>query len=200
MIWIEMPEKILDQNYWDSQYQAGKTAWDLGLVSPPIKKYFDEVEDKNLSILIPGGGNSYEAEYLLHQGFTNITVVDIAPSLVEKLKEKFQGESKIKILLGDFFKHQGAYDMIVEQTFFCALPPAMRPQYVSKMHQLLKQDALLVGLLFNRTFEGGPPFGGNKVDYENLFQSAFHFLHFDTCHNSIGPRALSELWIELKKI
>jgi methyl halide transferase len=94
-----MPEKILDQNYWDSQYQAGKTGWDLGMVSPPIKKYFDEVEDKNLSILIPGGGNSYEAEYLLHQGFTDITVVDIAPSLVEKLKEKFQGESKIKILL-----------------------------------------------------------------------------------------------------
>lgn len=194
-----MQEQILDQSYWDSQYQAGKTGWDLGLVSPPIKKYFDEVGDKNLSILIPGGGNSYEAEYLLQQGFTNITVVDIAPSLVEKLKEKFQNHSGIKVLLGDFFEHQGAYDLIVEQTFFCALPPKMRPQYVLKMHQLLKQDALLVGLLFNRTFEKGPPFGGSINEYENLFSPYFHIQFMDTALNSAAPRALTELWIELKK-
>lgn len=195
-----MPEKILDQNYWDSQYQAGRTAWDLGLVSPPIKKYFDQLEDKNQSILIPGGGNSYEAEYLLQQGFTDITVVDIAPSLVEKLKEKFQGKLGIKILLGDFFEHQAAYDMIVEQTFFCALAPTMRQQYVWKMHQLLKPNALLVGLLFNRTFEGGPPFGGNINEYKTLFSPYFHLQHMATAPNSVAPRALSELWIELKKI
>lgn len=194
-----MQEKLLDQNYWDSQYQAGKTGWDLGMVSPPIKKYFDQVEDKNLSILIPGGGNSYEAEYLLLKGFTDITVVDIAPSLVEKLQEKFSGKSEIKILLGDFFEHQGAYDIIVEQTFFCALPPKMRPQYVLKMHQLLKQDALLVGLLFNRTFEGGPPFSGDINEYETLFSPYFHLQHLATAPNSVTPRALSELWIEFKK-
>lgn len=194
-----MQEKLLDQNYWDNQYQAGRTGWDLGMVSPPIKKYFDEVEDKNLSILIPGGGNSYEAEYLLQQGFTDITVVDIAPSLVEKLKKKFSGKSEIKILLGDFFEHQGAYDIVVEQTFFCALPPEMRQQYVSKMQQLLKQDALLVGLLFNRTFEGGPPFGGDINEYETLFSPYFHLQHLATAPNSVAPRALSELWIELKK-
>lgn len=194
-----MPEKILDQNYWDSQYQAGKTGWDLGMVSPPIKKYFDEVEDKNLSILIPGGGNSYEAEYLLQQGFTKITVVDIAPSLVEKIKEKFSGKSEIKILLGDFFEHQGEYDIVVEQTFFCALPPEMRQQYVSKMQALLKKDGLLVGLLFNRTFEGGPPFGGDINEYENLFSPYFHLQHLATAPNSVTPRALSELWIEFKK-
>jgi SAM-dependent methyltransferase len=195
-----MQEKILDQNYWDNQYQVGRTAWDLGLVSPPIKKYFDQLEDKNQSILIPGGGNSYEAEYLLQQGFTDITVVDIAPSLVEKLKEKFQGKLGIKILLGDFFEHQAAYDMIVEQTFFCALAPTMRQQYVWKMHQLLKPNALLVGLLFNRTFEGGPPFGGNINEYKTLFSPYFHLQHMATAPNSVAPRALSELWIELKKI
>ena len=27
----------LDQNYWDSQYQAKATGWDLGTISPPIK-------------------------------------------------------------------------------------------------------------------------------------------------------------------
>ncbi len=88
-------EKILDQNYWDTQYKTNSTGWDLGKVSPPIKEYIDKLDDKNLRILIPGCGNSYEAEYLLERGFTNITLIDIAPSLVENLQVKFQGQSAI---------------------------------------------------------------------------------------------------------
>jgi hypothetical protein len=53
----------LDQEYWDTQYISNTTGWDLGEVSPPIKSYIDTIEDKNISILIPGCGNSYEAEY-----------------------------------------------------------------------------------------------------------------------------------------
>ncbi|MBC7641686.1 MAG: thiopurine S-methyltransferase, partial [Flavobacterium sp.] len=31
----------LDQTYWDNQYKANATGWDLGQVSPPIKNYID---------------------------------------------------------------------------------------------------------------------------------------------------------------
>lgn len=189
----------LDQNYWNAQYVAQTTGWDLGEVSPPIKKHIDSIENKALRILIPGCGNSYEAEYLLQQGFTNITIIDIAPTLVEALQKKFLNNSSITIVLGDFFEHQNQYDVMIEQTFFCALPPSLRQQYVSKTHQLLSDNGLLVGLLFNRRFDKSPPFGGSKEEYELLFKSFFQFLHFDTCINSIAPRANSELWIELKK-
>ena len=146
-------EKPLDGAYWEDQYKAKTTAWDLGEVSPPIKTYIDTLENKNIRILIPGCGNSYEAEYLLEQGFTNISVIDIAPTLVEVLKQKFENNSNIQIILGDFFTHSGKYDLIIEQTFFCALPPPMRQKYVWKMHQLLADEGILAGLLFNRTFE-----------------------------------------------
>ena len=192
-------DKPLDASYWESQYKAKTTGWDLGKVSPPIQIYVDTVPDKNCSILIPGCGNSYEAEYLLEQGFTNITVVDIAPTPVAVLKEKFKNNSNIQIILGDFFEHQGKYDLIIEQTFFCALPPFMRQKYVWKMHQLLVDNGILAGLLFNRTFESGPPFGGSKEEYEMLFKDAFDFLKMDVSKNSIAPRANSELFIELKK-
>ena len=49
----------------------------------------DTIYNKEAKILIPGCGNTYEAEYLLEQGFTNITVIDIAPTLVENLKKKY---------------------------------------------------------------------------------------------------------------
>jgi SAM-dependent methyltransferase len=192
-------EKPLDKTYWDNQYQSQMTGWDLGEVSPPIKAYINSLENKNASILIPGCGNTYETEYLLQQGFSNITVIDIAPTLVEKLQEKFADNKNIKIILGDFFEHHNKYDIIIEQTFFCALPPTLRQKYVYKMHQLLNENGLLVGLLFNRSFEKNPPFGGSKEEYEKLFKDAFIFNQFDVCNNSVAPRQNTELFIEFKK-
>jgi SAM-dependent methyltransferase len=187
------------QTFWDNQYQANTTGWDLGTISPPIKNYIDTLKDKNIRILIPGCGNSYEAEYLLEQRFTNITVIDIAPTVVENLKTKFNKNLNINIILGDFFEHKGKYDLIIEQTFFCALPPEMRENYVSKMHQLLSKNGKVTGLLFNRTFESSPPFGGSQEEYEILFKDAFRFLKMEVCQNSVTPRAGSELWIEFQK-
>ncbi len=192
-------ERPLDDMYWDAQYIANTTGWDLGEVSPPIKSYFENVTNKHAAILIPGCGNTYEAQFLLQNGFTNITVIDIAPTLVKSLQHKFVGNPNINVILGDFFKHEGQYDYIIEQTFFCALPPTMREHYVFKMHQLLKENGLLVGLLFNRIFEVGPPFGGTKNEYLLLFKNAFHFLQSETASNSITPRANTELFIELQK-
>lgn len=197
--YLNTSDVSLDQNYWNNQYVTQATGWDLGAVSPPIKKFIDGIKDKDLKILIPGCGNSYEAEYLLQQGFKNITIIDIAPTLIGNLKNKFKNNTSITIVLGDFFEHQNSYDVIFEQTFFCALQPHLRQKYVAKMHQLLNTNGLVVGLLFNRSFEKSPPFGGNKAEYEALFKNAFEFLSFDITPISVAPRANSELWIELKK-
>lgn len=190
---------LLNQEFWNNLYISQDTAWDLGTVSPPIQEYIDTLENKNISILIPGCGNTYEAEYLLQLGFTNVTVIDIAPTLVKRLQEKFKNESNLEIILGDFFDHQGVYDLIVEQTFFCALPPTMRQKYVLKTHELLSDNGKLVGLLFNKTFDSGPPFGGSRHEYEQLFKNYFEFLQMDLCQNSIKPRANSELFFEFQK-
>ena len=189
----------LDQTYWDNQYQANATGWDLGQVSPPIKTYIDTIENKEAKILIPGCGNTYEAEYLIQQGFTNVTVIDIAPTLVENLKKKFANNNNIKVVLGDFFEHIDKYDFIIEQTFFCALSPTMRQKYVWKMHQLLSNNGKLIGLLFNREFEVSPPFGGNLNEYEQLFQKAFEFNSISLAGNSIPSRANTELFFEFQK-
>ena len=50
---LSLDKRILDQEYWDTQYISNTTGWDLGEVSPPIKSYIDTIEDKNISILIP---------------------------------------------------------------------------------------------------------------------------------------------------
>ena len=192
-------ENPLNQEYWDTQYKVKATGWDIGSVSGPIKTIVDALENKNSSILIPGCGNSYEAEYLLKQGFTNVTVIDIAPTLVAAISEKFADNENIKVVLGDFFKLEGKYDLIIEQTFFCALPPTMRQKYVWKMHQLLAENGKIEGLLFNRDFDVSPPFGGNKAEYEQLFAASFDLVKLELCQNSIEKRTNTELVIDFQK-
>jgi hypothetical protein len=63
----------------------------------------------------------------------------------------------------------------------------------------LKPEGKLVGLLFNRSFEGGPPFGGSKEEYETYFHPYFSSIKMDECHNSIEPRMGTELFIQLQK-
>jgi methyl halide transferase len=190
----------LDANYWSNRYVTGTSGWDLGEVSPPLKNYIDQLSDKNMRILIPGCGNTYEADYLLKLGFTNVTVIDIAPALVAQLKVKYQGNQNITIIQGDFFTLQGQFDLILEQTFFCALEPSLRKHYVAKMHELLSPGGKLVGLLFNRQFEEqGPPFGGDKNEYEQLFAKDFVFKTFEPAYNSFSKRKDTELFILLLK-
>lgn len=191
--------KQLDQTYWNNRYKSNSLGWDLGEVSPTIKTYIDTIKNKNTRILIPGCGNSYEAGYLLQQDFKNITIIDISPFLVENLKNKFGDNKNITVVLGDFFSHQGIYDYIIEQTFFCALHPSLRQRYVWKTFQLLAADGKLVGLLFNHSFVSGPPFGGSKEEYLQLFKASFVFNKIETAKNSILPRANTELFIEFQK-
>ena len=189
-----------DKSFWNERYRSNETGWDLGQVSPPLKAYIDQLTDKNLRILIPGCGNSYEAEYLLEKGFTNITIIDIAPELVKRLKSKFRSNQDITIILGDFFTHKAEYDLVLEQTFFCALDPKLRKNYAEAMKGLLVKGGKLAGVLFSKEFETqGPPFGGTDTEYLALFGDAFKFRIFEPCYNSFSKRADSELFVILEK-
>jgi methyl halide transferase len=192
-----MPDK-LDEKYWNDRYINADTGWDMGKVSPPLKAYIDQLENKNLSILIPGCGNGYEAEYLLQKGFTDISLIDISAIAVQNLKGKLAVKN-INIVHGDFFKLEQNFDLIIEQTFFCALDPVMRKDYVVKMYGLLKPGGKLIGLLFNRFFEGGPPFGGSKAEYEDIFSKYFNIRTMDECYNSVAARAGHELFFIAEK-
>jgi len=189
-----------DENFWTSKYDSKLTGWDVGYVSRPLKEYIDTLQDKNLKILIPGGGNSYEAEYLHNTGFNNVFVIDISKRPLENIKKRVPDFPENHLIHADFFKLEGQYDLILEQTFFCALNPELRTKYVDKMHQLLKNDGKLVGLLFNIPLnEDHPPFGGNEKEYRKLFEQKFDIEIMETAYNSILARAGNELFIKMQK-
>jgi hypothetical protein len=190
-----MKKMILNKEYWENRYHKNDFPWDTGDITTPLKEYFDQIKDKDIRILIPGCGNSYEFEYLISLGFTNVTVLDYAKAPVENLKSRIPAAYHKNILQEDFFTHQSQYDLIIEQTFFCALSPDLRNNYVQKMHQLLSEKGKLAGLLFQFPLtEVGPPFGGSKKEYLNLFSDLFEIKTLETAYNSIKPRQGNELF------
>ena len=193
---------LLDKNYWDKRYDDQTASWDIGKPSRPLKEYIDQITNKDIAVLIPGCGNAYEAEYLLKVGFTNITLIDISPVLVSAIEQKLAAYigKQLHVICDDFFNLQQKFDLILEQTFFCALDPLLRKDYAAKMYEVLKPGGKLVGVLFNRSFDESPPFGGSKEEYEKLFSEKFRVKTMEQCYNSIEKRKGNELFVILMKI
>jgi SAM-dependent methyltransferase len=189
-----------NKDFWTARYQNNETGWDLGEPSTPLKEYIDQLNNKNLSILIPGAGNAYEAEYLFNKGFKNITVIDISSEPLKNIQKRLPDFPKENLIHGDFFDHTKQYDLIFEQTFFCALNPSLRNDYVKQMHNLLKPKGKLVGVLFTNPLNTEmPPFATTKEEYIAYFSPKFNFKVLENCYNSIIPRAGRELFINLEK-
>lgn len=190
------------QSYWNERWENQETGWDIGYPSTPLKEFIDTLTDKNLRILIPGCGNAYEAEYLFDQGFDKVYVVDFAAKALQDFRRRVPGFPDEQLICGDFFTLDAApFDLILEQTFFCAIEPTLRAQYAAKMHQLLAPGGKLAGVLFNDPALGHdkPPFGGNAEEYKATFSPYFDFLEFRAAANSIPPRAGRELFIHFQR-
>lgn len=185
----------LNKDYWENRYTTDEIGWDVGQITTPLKEYIDQVTDKAVKILIPGAGNGYEVDYLIERGFTNVFVIDLAEIPLQHIKKRNPDFPSEHLIQGDFFKLNDTFDLILEQTFFCALHPELREKYVQKMHSLLKPNGKIAGLLFDFPLtEVGPPFGGSKTEYETLFSNQFHIKTLEKAYNSIKPRADRELF------
>lgn len=191
---------IFDENYWTQRYNQQQTQWDAGEITTPLKEYFDQLTDKSLKILIPGCGEAHEAEYLWKNGFKNVYLADISKYPLDDFKSRVPDFPEKQLLHVNYFDLKMQFELIIEQTFFCALHPSERLNYAKKTLDLLKPGGKLVGVLFDDPlFDDHPPYGGNKETYLPFFEPFYTIQVFDRCYNSIKPRAGRELFIMLEK-
>ena len=194
----------MEKEFWEQRWKEGNTGWDIGYPAPAIMKYLDSITDKSINILIPGCGNAYEAQGIYDLGYKNIWVIDITAQAVTSFADRCPDFPRNQIIHGDFFdckelEEQGGFDLIIEQTFFCAIHPQQRDNYCRRMAELMREEGQLVGLLFDFPLDSGPPFGGSRKEYQDRFSRYFSEVKIESCQNSIQPRLNRELWIEMAK-
>lgn len=192
----------LSADYWRERWSANQTGWDIGhpnhgLVAEVIKQF-----PKSTKILIPGAGSGYEAEALWESGYLNTYVCDWAPEAIERLRTSEvlakaipnKEEAQARLIVADFFALTDSYDLILEQTFFCAIDPSQRERYVAQAAHLLKPIGKWLGILFDCHFPtSGPPFGGDAAAYMELFSKHFEVRSLERFKESIKPRQGKEL-------
>ena len=190
----------MNKDFWSQRYKEDQTGWDIGHISTPLKEYIDQLGNKDLKILIPGAGNSYEAEYLYDQGFNQVYVCDIAREPLENFRKRNPEFPENQMIESDFFEIDNDFDLILEQTFFCAIPVEKRADYAKKSAELLKPNGILAGLLFDFELkEDGPPYGGSKEEYLTYFSPYFKIDVLERANNSIKPRQGKELFFKFRK-
>ena len=190
----------LNSKFWEERYLKGEDKWNVGEISTPIKEYIDQITNKKIKILIPGAGNGYEFEYLIKNGFENSFVVDYAATPLENINKRIPNLDENQLINSDFFELEGNFDLIIEQTFFCALNPELREDYVRKMKLILNPKGKVAGLLFQFPLTAeGPPFGGSKEEYITLFQKDFNIITMEMAYNSIASRKNKELFVIFEK-
>lgn len=188
----------LDKDFWTRRYETGETGWDAGKPTPILEQYIQQIASKDIAVLIPGCGRAWEADVILECGITNVTLADISEAPFDDVKKRLLAKKlpEPQLFIGDFFSLKGAFDLVLEQTFFCALSPELRSSYVRKMHEIIKPGGKLAGVVFSVEFPfDGPPFGAKPNVYLDLFSPYFEVKIFEPAYNSIQPRNGNEYFM-----
>lgn len=195
----ENQHPLLDAKYWNKRYIDDQTGWDIGYANPALITYAESAISKDATILIPGAGSAYELEWLWNNGYTKAYAIDLSETVKQQFLKRVPTFPAEQYLIGDFFELDLDVDVVLEQTFFCALSPTLRTAYRNKMLELVVSGGKLAGVLFNMEKADGPPFGGSEAEYRQLFSPVFGIKTLENCRNSIPPRQGAEFFIELLK-
>jgi methyl halide transferase len=188
---------------WQRHYDENDMGWDLGQVAPPFVRLWEEGQLPMGKVLIPGCGRGHEVLFLAENGF-EVTGVDYSDGAVTYLRNALKERNlKGQILQQDFFSlnssHDELYDLIIEQTFFCAISPQYRQDYVSNVSRILKPGGILVGLFYHTDKEGGPPYNTTREDLETHFSEKFKIIKLEKETSSAEQRKNKEWLVILKK-
>ena len=195
---------------WNQRYAEGDTPWDKGEVAPPLRAYFDKsAVDVGQHLLVPGCGRGHDTHYLASLGH-EVRGIDLATRAIEEARRRatYSGEH---YEIQDFFELPDAYyeafSAVVEHTFFCAIEPHRREDYVKQAAWCLKAQGLLLGVFFtafdkkNDAEPEGPPYASSQEELEKLFSTAFEIVDRQPAHEQFPDRldATEEIWLFQKR-
>jgi SAM-dependent methyltransferase len=158
--------------FWDQRFRTGVTPWDAGGVPNALREFALACGGPR-RVLIPGCGSGWEARYLAELGW-DVTALDFSAGAIAAARINL-GPYGGCLVQADYFRFDpdGAFDVIYERTFLCAMPRRMWPKYASRTFGLLRPGGLLVGFFYFSDEPKGPPFGTSAAALAMLLEPWF---------------------------
>lgn len=198
---------IMDNNnrkqHWENVYET-KSPNEVSWTQENPKTSLDFIAsfglDKQAKIIDIGGGDSKLVDYLIEQGYENISVLDISAKALERAKKRLGNKAeKIHWIVSDItaFKPETTYDIWHDRAAFHFLTT---PEQISKYKDIVQK--FVTGFLTIGTFsENGPKKCSgldikqyNENNLSEMFSNSFdkircitedHTTPFDTVQNFI---------------
>ena len=150
------------KGFWNAKYEEEHTPWDLWEVSGAVRRLVEQYFPPAGEVLVPGCGRGHEVIWLERLGY-RVTAVDFADEPIRYLREQAaQHRVQPEILLEDIFllpaRLNGRYDILLEQTCFCAIDPSLRDDYERMAHRVVKPGGKLLGVFMVVEGPQGPPY------------------------------------------
>lgn len=164
--------EINRKNHWETVYET-KQPNEVSWTQENPKTSLDFIREthlgKSAKIIDIGGGDSKLVDFLLEEGFENVTVLDISEKALERAKKRLgKNAQKVNWIVSDVteFKPQTTYDIWHDRATFHFLTTA---EQVEKYVEIVEK--FVVGFLVIGTFSDQGPKKCSGLDIKQYSES-----------------------------
>jgi SAM-dependent methyltransferase len=146
------------KNHWETVYktkQPNEVSWTQENPKTSLDLIRETNLDKSVKIIDIGGGDSRLVDFLLAEGYENVSVLDISANALERAKNRLgKNAEKVSWIVSDIteFKPETTYDIWQDRATFHFLTTSEQIEKYSEITQNWNNGFLIIG-----TFsENGP--------------------------------------------
>lgn len=200
--WLKANPEASTSKMWSHIYQTEEPRWDLGAAHPAFVSILPQIKLPKSRIAVLGCGRGHDAAFLAEAGHF-VTAFDFSDEAISAAKEKYSHIKNLTFVKADAFKlpekYYGAFDVVVEHTFYCAVDPERRSEVMRVWKKLLIPNGFMLGIFFVMFKRIGPPWGGSEWELRRRFEKDFRFLYWTRWHLSPSGREHREIVIYAQK-
>ena len=161
------------KNHWETVYetkQPNEVSWTQENPKTSLDFIRNAHLDKTAKIIDIGGGDSKLVDYLLEEGYENISVLDISANALERAKKRLgENAKKVNWIVSDIteFKPETAYDIWHDRATFHFLTTS---EQINKYAEITQK--WINGFLIISTFSENGPKKCSGLDIKQYSETA----------------------------